>query len=333
MTATISRRTLLTATGSAALIGTTAGTTRTPESPRAQPHCSRASWKPNQPRPCPRRPLGPGHLAQPGRDDRRDDRPARRQHRRLGHEPGPQQLHLADQHRRLPVEHGRRPPPRHHLAAGVAAPDHPDADHDVAGRPPRARAACTSTGTTRRPARCATSTRTGRGRSRRSCRASTTAGSPAALMVVRNAEPRARGPRGFPAGQDELRLLLQPRRPARRTDARRLLRDSAAGRGDRQGQPRRHRAGRVLPQVPLRHLQHRGPDRGVHRHLALGQVPHDAVLRHLPDLPGHAATGPGWSRSRRACTGPTSVSTSSRARTRTAGCGSCRRGAATCSSR
>ena len=45
------------------------------------------------------------------------------------------------------------------------------------GRPPRARAACTSTGTTRRPARSCTPTRTGPSRSRRSCRVSTTAGS------------------------------------------------------------------------------------------------------------------------------------------------------------
>ena len=58
------------------------------------------------------------HLAQPRRDDRPADRAAGRQHPRVARCRRPLRLHLADQHRRLPVVDDRGARPRHHQRRG-----------------------------------------------------------------------------------------------------------------------------------------------------------------------------------------------------------------------
>ena len=108
MTATISRRTLLTAAGSAALIGATASSTST--SYAASPaQLLKGDWKPTT--------SDRALVGRWARDTWRSlvamtDETTGLPADNIGEsrdEPGPQQLHLPHQHRRLPVEHRRRP--------------------------------------------------------------------------------------------------------------------------------------------------------------------------------------------------------------------------------
>ena len=99
------------------------------------------------------RTLGGRHVAQPGRDDR-PRAPACRPTTSRSHCRGrPLGLHLADEHRRLPVVGDRRPRARHHLRRGEALGSaHPHAQDPASGWSTTSRAACTTTGTTRRRA-------------------------------------------------------------------------------------------------------------------------------------------------------------------------------------
>ena len=203
------------------------------------------------------------------------------------------------------------------------------------GAPP-SRAACSTTGTTRRPTREADHLAGRRQpRSTRSCPASTTAGSPPRCIVVRNAD-RANASRAD-------RLLRRMNfemfyNPNARPDGadlgllqgRLLGRRAQPGRSHPGGQlPRRSR--RQLHRLPLRHHRLGDPDRLLHRHRPRSDpakrttsAPSGPFLTDLR-LAGAAAgrRDPHLRRGRR----------SSRVPTPTAACASCRAGAARCSRR
>ena len=98
---------------------------------------------PRRPRPDPARPcrpeaLGARHVDLVRRHDGRDHGPAGRQHRRVARPGHAVRLHLADEHRRLPVVHDLRRGARdHQQARGQAAPE-ADADHAGDDGAPRA---------------------------------------------------------------------------------------------------------------------------------------------------------------------------------------------------
>ena len=240
----------------------------------------------------------------------------------------PQRLHLADQHRRLPVEHRRRA--RHR------------ADRPQRGPRPDAARRSTPSATLEqhepsrhvlqlvRPGRPAPSSPTwpestgGTIRSTRSCPASTTAGWPPALhgrRARRAAAGRRRPTRSasrWTSASTTTRRRELPAAPAR----------SAAASGTTQPagllrSPATTAAGhrRLLHLPPLRRLQHRAADRVVPRHRRRPD-PGQALLRH------RAAPS---RRQLRLVAGPrpepvgcvaraTSASTSSRAPTTTAAC-------------
>ena len=155
------------------------------------------------------------------------DRPAGRQHRGRPRPGDPLEVHLADQHRRLPVVGDRGGGPRRDLRARAGVPHQEDPRLGREAGSGTRRPASSTTGTTRR-------------RSRSCCvwpedgsvvypflSSVDNAWMAAALMVVRNAVPR--GPRAgaAPARPDGLRVLLRPGRPlagcGSRPHARRVL--------------------------------------------------------------------------------------------------------------
>ena len=174
-------------------------------------------------------------------------------------------LHLADQHRRLPVEHRRRPRHRADRHAPRRAQRMTQTIDTVAGAG-AARASghvlqLVRPGDRREAHRPGRRTAT---RSSRSCPASTTAGWPPGCWSPRRAEPTAAPTQADAIREDDgLRLLLQPgartRRAARSAAASGTSRPAgrAAVTGNYCGDGRR----RLVHRPPLRRLQHRAADR------------------------------------------------------------------------
>ena len=127
----------------------------------------------------------------------------------------PRPLHVADQHRHVPVEHDRRARPRDHLARRGAP-------RGSTRRSTRSRRSSATSGSGQfynwyDPQTGAEADRLAgrrRARSTRSSRASTTAGCAAALVMVANAVPAAARAGARARRLDGLRLLLRPGRRA-----------------------------------------------------------------------------------------------------------------------
>ena len=265
--------------------------------------------------------------------DRRGHRADRRQHRGLADQPAAQRLHLADQHRRLPVERPGGAGPQDHLLPGVQHPVGPDAEHPGHDAPERRERDVLQL--VRRADRGRADHLAGRrqpGQPVPVQRGQRLAGG----RADRGAERRPLGGAdGAPAvGADGLRRLLQPHpaaRPGSRPDARRLLGGRPAGRR-RRGQLPGPGAERLLHELPLRHHGLRDPDRVLHRHRPPTGPP-GPLLRDLADLPGELRLVLARAAAGRRRPAVTSASMSSRARTPTAVCTSFPAGAGRCSRR
>ena len=209
-------------------------------------------------------------------------------------------LHLADQHRRLPVVDDRRPRARHHHAAASARARLDQHAHDAAadGAPRAERHVLQLVRRGDRRGHCTPGPTTAAA-STRSSPASTTAGSAPPCSSCSNAD-RARPPARPPAVRpDALGRVLRrrrdhgpPRRAPRRADARRLLRLRRRPPGRRPSLGTHIGGGPDvwLDHPPLRHDRVRDPDHELPRH------------PHRPG-PGASTTSPRGAPSRRPATG------------------------------
>ena len=315
--------------------------------PRRRRARQRSAPSPRLPRPAcvrrraprrstpPRAPLGRRHLDQPRGDDRPEDRAVRRQHQGVARRRGPLRLHLADQHRRLPVVRRRRPRPRHHQPGRVHAAPRPDPAHAAADEAPRAERHVLQLVRRGHAARCSRPGRRTATASTRSSPASTTAGSaPRCWSSVRRP---GRRPAGRPALRpDALGHVLRRRHRPPRGASGGLIHGgfydappppgSAAYTGNHIG---------VGPDVwyTNHHYDTTVSETRITSYLGIltGQIPakqYFAMWRTFPatlrlvlarDAAGRARTAPTW------------ASTSTRAPTPTAACTSSPAGAAACS--